>query len=224
MVKRRKQRRPNNIAAEGAPRPTVNEPNDLWTVDFKGWWKAGDGGRKDALEDLNADGVSLASAPLEEAYLPRVVLKNADLRHANLQGADLQGADLEGANLWEANLQNASLFIANLQDASLSNINLQGAFLQLANLQGANLGGANLQGAKLYADLRGADLQDADLRGARDLTQEQLNAAIGDDSTVLPAGLTRPAHWSKAQAPERPPAAQPDAGEPATAGAGGSGK
>jgi hypothetical protein len=35
---------------------------------------SGDGGRIDALRDLNEDGVSLAAAPLEEAWLQRVDL------------------------------------------------------------------------------------------------------------------------------------------------------
>ena len=57
----------------------------------------GDGGRKDALQDLNRDGINLAAAPLEQAYLPGVDLK----------GAYLKGANLGGANLRIANLQNA---------------------------------------------------------------------------------------------------------------------
>jgi hypothetical protein len=162
----------------------------------------GDGGRRDALQDLNKDHVSLAGAPLERAYLNEV-----DLEGANLQGANLQGASLAFANLHRANLQVATLI----------SVNLQGAVLTFANLQGANLGGTNLEGADLFAvDLRGAFLW-----GARNLTQEQLYAAIGDDRTRLPAGLTRPAHWAKAEGHEGPPAAQPDDGgrPPAAAGA-----
>jgi hypothetical protein len=37
-----------------------------------------------------------------------------------------------------------------------------------------------------------------------------LDAAKGDDQTVLPDGLTQPAYWSKAEENEGPPAAQPD--------------
>ena len=51
------------------------------------------------------------------------------------------------------------------------------------------------------ADLLGADLRDADLRGARltdalFLAQTQVNSARGDEATELPAGLTRPSHWT----------------------------
>jgi uncharacterized protein YjbI with pentapeptide repeats len=80
--------------------------------------------------------------------------------------------------------------------------------LQLAKLQGTNLEGANLRGAKL--------------QGARN--QEQLDAADGDDRTLLPEGFTRQAHWTKIKT-EGQPDAQPDnAGRaPAAGGATGSG-
>ena len=92
--------------------------------------------------------------------------------------------------------------------------------MENANLEGANLQGANL----LAANLQGADFLGANLSGARGLSQEQLNAAMGDYRTQLPDGLTRPAHWTKA--PDTPPAAQPDAAErpPSPAGAPGSDK
>jgi hypothetical protein len=169
----------------------------------------GDGGRRDALQDLKNDHVSLAAAPLEKAWLPRVDLKGAHLAFANLQGASLvfanlqdaylRGANLQGASLTFANLQGAWLGWANMKDADAAN--LQGADLRAANLQSAELRGADLQGANLqHANLQGANLQGADvgwanLQGAKGLTQEQLNATKSDHRTVLPEGLTRPAHW-----------------------------
>ena len=42
----------------------------------------------------------------------------------------------------------------------------------------------------------------ANLQYASNLTQEQLDAANGDDQTQLPEGLTRPAHWSKSEGNE----------------------
>lgn len=42
--------RPRSIAVPaGAPSVVVNGPNDLWTVDFKGWWHTADGERCDPL-------------------------------------------------------------------------------------------------------------------------------------------------------------------------------
>jgi uncharacterized protein YjbI with pentapeptide repeats len=83
--------------------------------------------------------------------------------------------------------------------------------LRGANLRGACLIRADLRGTNLrLADLTGADLRDADLRGADVsaslfLTQSQLEAARGDDRTVVPAARSRPRHWrpltSQARAP-----------------------
>src|SRR4051794_20734682 len=59
----------------------------------------GDGGRRDALQDLNEDGVSLAAAPLAHAFLISVDLPRADLIEADLSGANLTEANLSGAYL-----------------------------------------------------------------------------------------------------------------------------
>jgi putative transposase len=47
----RKKRRAAQISSipSKAPRPTVRAPNDLWTVDFKGWWVAQNGERCEPL-------------------------------------------------------------------------------------------------------------------------------------------------------------------------------
>ena len=58
------------------------------------------------------------------------------------------------------------------------------ARLSGANLREANLGKANLSGATLSE--------------AQNLTEEQINGAIGDAATKLPDHIQRrPAHWSK---------------------------
>jgi putative transposase len=46
---RRRRRRPMLNVVEKAPRVPANAPNDVWTVDFKGWWRAGDGKRCEPL-------------------------------------------------------------------------------------------------------------------------------------------------------------------------------
>jgi hypothetical protein len=58
--------------------------------------------------------------------------------------------------------------------------------LSVADLRGANLQGANLQGAYL--------------KSAVNLTQAQIQYALGDENTRLPEGLQRPAEWSKGTA------------------------
>ena len=91
----------------------------------------------------------------------------ADRRGTDLIGKDLRGADLRGANL-------------------------RGAYLIGATLSGADLRLADLIGA----DLRAADLSGADLTGSLFLTPSQLGSARGDTATLVPAPLSRPAHWS----------------------------
>jgi len=50
MIERRRRPAPGvNARPEGAPDVPVTAPNDLWTVDFKGWWRAGDGARCEPL-------------------------------------------------------------------------------------------------------------------------------------------------------------------------------
>ncbi len=56
----------------------------------------------------------------------------------------------------------------------------------VVDLQGANLQGAYLQEAYL---------QRADLRGARNLIQDQIEQAFGDENTTLPEGIDRPKSW-----------------------------
>ncbi|MCT2592754.1 pentapeptide repeat-containing protein [Streptomyces sp. N2-109] len=92
-------------------------------------------------------------------------------RRKNHRGADLMGARLGGADLRGASLR--------------------GAYLIAADLSGADLRTADLIGA----DLRDARLHGADLTGCLFLTQPQLTAARGSDTTRIPQGLTRPAHW-----------------------------
>lgn len=91
--------------------------------------------------------------------------------------ADHRGADLVGRRLARADLRGAGL---------------RGALLVGADLRGADLRSADLIGA----DLRGADLRGADLTDALFCTQAQVNAARGDTTTRLPAGLERPGHWA----------------------------
>jgi hypothetical protein len=98
------------------------------------------------------------------------------LRGDTPAGADLRGADLAGRRLGPADLRRADL-----RRTCLIRTDLQGADLRLADLLGA--------------DLRGADLRAANLSDAIFLTQTQVQAAVGDARTALPAVLTRPEHW-----------------------------
>lgn len=104
-------------------------------------------------------------------------LASARLRHASLRFATLTGADLTGADLWDADLSDARL-----DGANLSGADLREALLDRANFANAKLTGANLSGASLQE--------------ARNLTQSQIEEAVGDSFTLLPPHLTRPEAWT----------------------------
>lgn len=127
----------------------------------------------------------------EEERVPEKHRVFIDLQGAFLQHAYLPRVNFREADLWQANLQRAFLRKADLTEA-----NLQRAYLNEADFTEANLQGANLQGAKL----QGAKLQGADLRGALNLTQAQIEDALGNKDTKLPEGLQRPAEWSTGSA------------------------
>jgi uncharacterized protein YjbI with pentapeptide repeats len=75
-------------------------------------------------------------------------------------------------------------------------VNLSGAYLLGTDLRGAQLISADLSEATfLQAKLAGARIDNANLMGAKELTQEQLESALGNDLTRLPAGYSRPNHW-----------------------------
>ncbi len=147
----------------------------------------------------------LDGSRLDRARLGGAELGNASLRNANLSGVQLQGATLTEANLFQVGLDNANLAESNLQGANLTNANLSGAELQGAVLKKAflwetALTGAKLQGADFQgADLTGADIRNTDLRDVKNLEQEQLNVAQGDDTTLLPEreDLAQPSSWQE---------------------------
>jgi uncharacterized protein YjbI with pentapeptide repeats len=154
--------------------------------------------QKANLYGARMEGASLVHARLDGAFLPLARLEGADLGGSWLEGANLSGARLEEANLFQARLEGANLGGARLLGADLFEARLEGANLRFARLDGANLSGARLDGADLrFADFRGSNwsgghraspAQFADFRGARGLTQTQLENFIGNTGTLLPTG------------------------------------
>lgn len=113
----------------------------------------------------------------------------------DLSGVDLSGVDLRNATLIEASLADAFLVGTNLSYARLASSDLTGA-----DLTGADLDCADLAGAVLSHTI----LNDAELQLARNVTQAQINSAVGNDKTRLPASIRRPWHWRRPQTGEVP--------------------
>ena len=165
-------------------------------------------GRRDRTHEPSDDRLNLAHTNLTQmrlrmADLSRAILVDADftgalLYKANLSGALLNDADFTGANLTEANLSGANLTRATLNSARLLGANLRGANFSYATLDYALFKGSDPSEANFSdATLDQADLTGIDLREAKNLTQEQIEEASGDESTKLPTDLHMPKSWKK---------------------------
>ncbi len=127
-----------------------------WQVINTAQGKGGSGGRIEALNELNEDGVPLVGVDVSGAFLMGVRLIKAGLSRSNFEAADLRNAILRSSDFRFANLH-----FANLRGADASGANFTEASFIDSDLKGANLSGADLTAA----DLSDADLRNADLRG-----------------------------------------------------------
>jgi hypothetical protein len=126
-----------------------------WQVIDMAEGKGGNGGRIDALEELNADGVSLVGVNLSSAFLMGVRLPKGKLARADFESADARKAEMAGANIEDANLRSANFRGARMEGASLARSVLNDADFTGADLKNTDLTGASLENA----DLRNADME-----------------------------------------------------------------
>ena len=126
-----------------------------WQVINTAQGKGGNGGRIEALQELNADKVPLVGVDVSSAFLQGLNLENASLVRTDFSSADLRNSKLAGVDFTVANLNSA-----NLRNADLAHVRFEEADLRGADLTGSILIGADLSGASLdEADLRSADLK-----------------------------------------------------------------
>src|SRR6201988_472884 len=98
-----------------------------WQVINTAQGKGGSGGRIEALQELNADGVPLVGVDLSSAFLQGINLDGArlvrsnftasDLRNSNLERTDFTDSDLRSANFRGSNLAHAIFHGADLRDS-----------------------------------------------------------------------------------------------------------
>jgi hypothetical protein len=131
-----------------------------------------------ALTDADAPGLLALDVDEIRSRVNPLLVRASEMVRSQVGGrpADHRGADLVGRTLRGADLRGA---------------NLRGALLIGADLRGADLRRADVTGA----DVRGARLGGANMVNTIFLTQAQLDAAIGDHTTLLPDSRRRPAHW-----------------------------
>ncbi len=143
----------------------------------------------------------LSRTDFTEYSLKGIDFSYTDLRYVDFSGADLFGTDFSGAKLFYAKFSSAELIDINFSNADLSGVNLVDMSIVFSDLSNAKLFHADLSRSNfLSTDLSGASLYGANLSGAsllhaKNLTQQQINSAIGDVSTTLPEGLKHPEVW-----------------------------
>jgi Pentapeptide repeats (8 copies) len=129
-----------------------------WQVINTAQGKGGNGGRIDALQELNEDKVPLVGVDVSGAFLQGLRLEKANLARATLNAADVRNAVLPSIDFSDADLRSANFRDSNCRGASFRN-----AILDDADFSGADLSGADLSGAALSnIDLRNANLQSID--------------------------------------------------------------
>jgi hypothetical protein len=127
-----------------------------WQVINTAQGKGGNGGRLDALQELNEDRVPLVGVDVSGAFLQGLHLEKANLARGNLNAADVRNAVLPAIDFSDGNMRSA-----NFRDSNCRGASFRGASLDDADFSGADLSGADLSGATLAS----ADLRAADLRG-----------------------------------------------------------
>jgi hypothetical protein len=142
-----------------------------WQVINTAQGKGGSGGRIEALQELDQDGVPLVGVDVSGAFLQGIRLPGArllradlnavDARNSDFQAADFTSADLHSGNFRESNLSGANFQDADLAEADFCSANLNGAVLDGATLDAADLGNADLSNVKWQKvkSLKGANIR-----------------------------------------------------------------
>jgi len=136
-----------------------------WQVVNTAQGRGGNGGRIDALQELNADRIALVGVDVSGAFLQGIQLHGARLSRCNFAGTDLRNSDFDSADMSDANLRGA-----NFRESALRGVQFEDADLTDADLWGADLRGANLSRTILEkADLSRTNLANLKWSGIREL-------------------------------------------------------
>ena|SRR5438105_3634177 len=125
-----------------------------WQVVNTAQGKGGNGGRIEALHELNMDGVPLVGVNVSGAFLQGIQMQHArllrsDFTRADVRNSNFQSADFAGAVLTSANFRNSTLSKASFPAAQLDDVDFFGADLSEADLSDANLSNADLRNTNL---------------------------------------------------------------------------
>jgi uncharacterized protein YjbI with pentapeptide repeats len=150
-----------------APDRKKQKHYQAWQVINTAQGKGGNGGRIEAMQELNADKIPLVGVDVSGSFLQGVKLPKAELLRADFEGSDLRDCMLEGAHLNFANFKSANFRGGDLHGARLKNADLESADLYGTNLTEADFTSTNLRDVDFrYADLKG--IQWDDIRSIED--------------------------------------------------------
>jgi Pentapeptide repeats (9 copies) len=136
-----------------------------WQVINTAQGKGGNGGRIEALQELNADRIPLVGVDVSGAFLQGIRLRSAHLSRCNFSGADLRNSDFDSADMSDANLR-----VANFRESMFRSVEFDHADLTEADLSGADLSGTDVSGTILEkADLSRTNLANLKWSGIGEL-------------------------------------------------------
>ena len=158
-----------------------------WQVINTAQGKGGSGGRIEALQELNLDGVPLVGVDLSGAFLQGIHLPHARLVRSNFGAADVRDSDFISADLTDSDLNSGNFRYSNLR-----NVLFRGSSLENADLFGADLTGADLSDANLASvDLRTANLARISWKGISSVKGANLYAVKNAPEGFLAWALQR---------------------------------
>jgi uncharacterized protein YjbI with pentapeptide repeats len=144
-----------------------------WQVINTAQGKGGNGGRIEALEELNEDHVSLVGVDVSGAFLQGLHLEKGDLARAILNAADVRNAIVVSSDLRDADLRSA-----NFRECDCVRTSFRGAMLDEADFWGADLSGVDLTEASLVnTDLRNTNLLGIKWKGIKTLKMADIAGA-----------------------------------------------
>ena len=177
-----------------------------WQVINTAQGKGGSGGRIEALQELNQDGVPLIGVDVSSAFLQGVNLRGARLSRCAIESGDLRDSDLSRADLTFGNLRSVNLRYAKLDGVQLQDAELADADLSSSSLRGANMDRVDLSRADLrYTDLNQivwrniASFKLANVYGVRNPPDGFLAYALSHGAV----SLVNDEDWEKLEQPAR---------------------
>ncbi|MFL5383293.1 MAG: pentapeptide repeat-containing protein [Longimicrobiaceae bacterium] len=170
---------------------------EAWGVISRSRGMQGDGGRGQALQDLNNGHVPLRGVEIPGAIIDSLRLSRSDMKGANLSHVMLSHATFSGAKITRATMVGAKFLNGAIQYADLSMSNADSAVFNGSALCHTLFIGTSLREAQFRGVvIRGADFRGADLRGARfDINAEAIGVKFKDANI---AGISAPVPFVRA--------------------------